>query len=68
MTNAGGKFLPSGFFSTSIGNVTGKVTGRSAGTETSVVVEKLTKPSFSSDRKRDTIQMVLLMQRKENNP
>lgn len=67
MTNAGGKKLPSGFFSTSIGNVTGKVTGRSAGTETSVV-EKLTKPSFSSDRKRDTIQMVLLMQRKENNP
>lgn len=65
---AGGKFLPSGFFSTIIGNVTGKVTGRSAGTETSVVVEKLTKPSFSSDRKRDTIQMVLLMQRKENNP
>ena len=60
--------LPSGFFSTSVGNVTGKVTGRSAGTETSVVVENLTKPSFSSDRKRDTIQMVLLMQRKENNP
>lgn len=60
--------LPSGFFSTSIGNVTGKVSERSAGTETSVVVEKLTKPSFSSDRKRDTIQMVLLMQRKENNP
>lgn len=59
--------LPSGFFSTSVGNVTGKVTGRSAGTETSVV-EKLTKPSFSSDRKHDTIQMVLLMQRKENNP
>ena len=60
--------LPSGYFSISIGNVTGKVTGRTAGTETSVVVEKLTKPSFSSDRKRDTIQMVLLMQRKENNP
>ena len=30
---AGGKFLPSGYFSISIGNVTGKVTRRLAGRE-----------------------------------